>query len=100
MNENVRPTEPEPDPASGEPVRRKWLTISRTAVLGIVWAPILGALVWFVPKFKPIFVKLHEKSELPFVTELVMTISDAIRSPFGLPALAALVVLLLADIGV
>jgi type II secretory pathway component PulF len=100
MNENARPTRPDSESTPGESVQGTWFTIRRAASLGIAWTPVLGALVWFIPKFDPIFIKLHEKGELPLLTVFVMTISNAIRSPFGLPALLALVVLLLVDVGV
>jgi len=39
---------------------------------------VTGLMVWFVPKFEPIFERFAEKGELPFATVAVVSISHAI----------------------
>ena len=46
------------------------------AGVSVVWA----MLVWFVPKFAPIFERLAERDELPFATTLLVSISDYVGS--------------------
>ena len=56
------------------------------AGVSVVWA----MLVWFVPKFAPIFERLAERDELPFATTLLVSISDYVGS-YWLVTLAAIV---------
>jgi len=51
------------------------------AVAGFLVLNIL--VIFFVPKFKPIFSKLEEKGELPALTTYLMGFSNFIRTPMG-----------------
>ena len=56
-------------------------------VLGIAGFTVLNILViFFVPKFEPIFVKLKEKDQLPDLTMALMGFSHFIQSPLGIGA--------------
>jgi general secretion pathway protein F len=58
------------------------------AVVGSIVLTIL--IVFFVPKFEPIFKKLEEKNELPVLTQVLLVVSHAMQ--FYGPILAAIVV--------
>jgi general secretion pathway protein F/type IV pilus assembly protein PilC len=47
------------------------------AVVGFVVLNVL--VIFFVPRFEPIFLKLEEKGDLPFVTEVVMGVSHLLQ---------------------
>src|SRR5437868_6815213 len=48
--------------------------------LAVVGAVVLNVLViFFVPKFRPIFMKLEEKGELPAITDILMKVSDTLQ---------------------
>jgi hypothetical protein len=85
-------------PNAPAPVRPTRSAIARAALLAAAWVPALTALVWFLPKFRPIFSRLDEKGELPVLTHYIMAASELIRSPWGLPAIVALAILILTDI--
>jgi general secretion pathway protein F len=57
-------------------------------IIGTIVLTIL--LVFFVPKFEPIFKKLDEKGELPFITQALMAISHFVAY-YGIFLLVALV---------
>lgn len=60
--------------------------------LAIVGALVLNILViFFVPKFEPIFKKLEEKGDLPALTVGLMATSHFLQGPGGLAVLAAVV---------
>src|SRR5205823_9282893 len=47
------------------------------AVVGFIVLNIL--VIFFVPRFEPIFKKLEEKGELPMLTTMLMTVSHALQ---------------------
>ena len=58
--------------------------IAYPVVLAIIGAIVLTILmVFFVPKFEPIFKSLEAKNELPMVTVIVVALSHALGSWFG-----------------
>lgn len=60
--------------------------------LGVAGFLVLNVLViFFVPKFKPIFSKLEEKGELPDLTSFLMWFSNFIRSGPGVMTILALI---------
>jgi general secretion pathway protein F len=54
-----------------------FLAIAGFAVLNIL-------VLFFVPKFEPIFKKLEEKGQLPWLTEKITALSHLMWSPYGL----------------
>lgn len=48
-------------------------------LLGMGTLVVTGMLVFFVPKFAPIFERLQERGELPVATKILMGISDALQ---------------------
>lgn len=46
-------------------------------------------MIWFVPKFEPIFQRLESRGELPFATTAVVAISDTLTN-YGLPVVGAI----------
>jgi general secretion pathway protein F/type IV pilus assembly protein PilC len=60
------------------------------AVVGFLVLNIL--VIFFVPKFEPIFKKLEEKGELPTLTQGLMGASHFLQGPGGLATLAAVAV--------
>lgn len=46
-------------------------------------------MIWFVPKFEPIFQRLESRGELPFATTAVVAISDTLTN-YGLPVAGAI----------
>jgi type II secretory pathway component PulF len=60
-------------------------------VLGVVGSAVVTVLiVFFVPKFATMFDQLRQRGELPWATDVLLAISDGLRS-YGLFILAALV---------
>lgn len=60
-------------------------------VIGIVGTAVVTVLiVFFVPKFATMFDQLRQRGELPWATDVLLAISDSLRS-YGLFALAAIV---------
>src|SRR5207248_6320779 len=60
------------------------------AFLAMAGFTVLNILViFFVPKFEPIFVKLKEKGELPALTTGLMKFSHFLQSPGGWVSVAA-----------
>lgn len=65
-------------------------------LLGMGTLIVAGMLVFFVPKFEPMFDRLRSQNELPFATTLLLGLSGAVRSYgvlilFGLVGLGLLV---------
>jgi general secretion pathway protein F/type IV pilus assembly protein PilC len=50
--------------------------------------------IFFIPKFEPIFAKLREKNELPVLTMYLMNFSEFLRSVPGVLTVAAIIVAL------
>ncbi|QDT63624.1 type II secretion system F family protein [Calycomorphotria hydatis] len=49
-------------------------------LIGMLSAVVVGMLVFFVPKFAPIFDRMSEKGELPLPTQLLMAFSGAVNN--------------------
>ena len=61
--------------------------------------PFFVLLILFLPRFIPIFTKLEEKGELPTTTLWLLWLNRLNAATFGLPTVAFLTLLLLADLG-
>jgi general secretion pathway protein F/type IV pilus assembly protein PilC len=59
------------------------------AVVGFLVLNIL--VIFFVPRFKPIFAKLEEKGEMPLLTEFIVGLSNVMQSKSALVVLAVVV---------
>ena len=55
--------------------------------------------LFFVPRFAPIFAKLEEKVELPTLSRWLLWLTRLNEATFGMPMLAFIVLLILADLG-
>ncbi|QDT37943.1 type II secretion system F family protein [Stratiformator vulcanicus] len=49
-------------------------------LIGMLTAVVIGMLVFFVPKFAPIFERMSAKGELPIPTQILMAFSDTVNS--------------------
>jgi len=73
---------------------------ARAAVYGVAWLPSVALLLFYLPGFEPIFMRLEERGELPALSAGVLRFGHLSQAWCGLPALVCFTLIVLADIGV
>ena len=70
---------------------------ARVLVYGLIWLPVLVMVLVFAHRFEPIFTKLEEKGELPWLTQWLMAFDRVNAASFYLPALLLALAVLVVD---
>ena len=87
---------PEPFPANLDNPPAFWV---RIIVYGATWLPFAWGLLFVLPHFDPIFVKLEEQGELPALTHWIVWFGRLNRDFFAVPLLFGFSLLISADMG-
>lgn len=73
---------------------------ARGVLLGGAWLPSFALVIFYLPRFAPIFAKLAEKGELPTLTIWCLTLARMNAAAFGLPMLTFLALIIFVDLGI
>jgi len=73
---------------------------ARAAVYGVAWLPSFALLLFYLPRFEPIFMRLEQQGELPALSAGVLRFAHLSQAWYGLPALVCFTLIVVADIRV